>query len=297
MGSRGWLNLLLGLGVLGLALLAWQRPGLEPPAAEHLTRLDAGQVRQILIEHDEVRLRFEKQAQGWVLLGPPDIPADPLQIGSLLGLLSVVPERSYPANAVQLDQAGLDPPKSRLHFDGLEIAFGATEPLGRLRYVRIGERVALVEDRYGPMVSGRRAQFASRRLLPEGSRIRRLQLPDRSLRRGEDSHWQVEPEPTGLSADAVARLIDRWQQARAIWVSASKEAADGKAIEIELEGMAEPLRFQLVTQDGRQLLLRPELGLAYHLGPAVLQSLLQLQAEGAQSSGDSSTGTSSDVSN
>lgn len=273
MNRRALLNLFLLAGVGALGLLAWLQPGLERQQPGPLTPLDAGAVSHIRIERGDVSIELRKTPLGWILPGTPDLPADRLQVGALLGLLSERPRRSYPASELDLAQAGLRPPLARIGFDGLTLTIGGTAPLEGLRYLQMDDRVYLIEDRYGPLVQGNRLQFVSRRLLPQGAKITALRLPGLGIAPSGTGGWQTEPA-RALSGEEAGALIEAWQTASALWVKVVDPLPEtGPKVEVELEN-AEPLRFLLAGRDGEKVLIRPELGLEYHLEPRQLEALL-----------------------
>ncbi|MGN6280274.1 hypothetical protein [Frateuria sp.] len=63
-----------------------------------------------------------------------------------------------PATDFQAGKIGLAPPVARLTLDGQVLDFGTTAVTGPLRYVRVGERIALVPLRYTPRPAARDAE-------------------------------------------------------------------------------------------------------------------------------------------
>ena len=54
--------------------------------------------------------------------------------------------RRFTAAEAELAELGLDPAPVRLELDGELLEIGGTEPIRRLRYVRIGEWIHLTDD-------------------------------------------------------------------------------------------------------------------------------------------------------
>jgi hypothetical protein len=63
-----------------------------------------------------------------------------------------------PASAFEAAKIGLAPPAAQLKLDGQVLDFGTTAVTGPLRYVRAGDRVALVPLRYTPRPATRDAE-------------------------------------------------------------------------------------------------------------------------------------------
>lgn len=278
MNKRLLLNLLMLIGVLVLIAVVVYKPGIEtPPENPPLTTLDAGQITGMeIVRGEDDRLALERREDGWWIVGDPALPADPIQVNSLLRLLDTRPARSYPASELELAQLQLDPAQTILRLDATELRFGGTDPLDNLRYVQLGDQVHLIQDNYQHILRGGQAQFASRKLLPEGAVIAAIQLPEHRIDKQTGNGWSVEPAPEHLSADAAQKLIDAWTHASALWVRKLQEMPDTKPVIIELAD-GRQIRFELHQAEGETLLARPDLGLQYQLPEESAKPLLELE--------------------
>lgn len=286
MNSRLTLNLFLLIGVLALIAVVYFKPGIEtPPALPPLTALDSGQIKRIDIVRGKTTVTLERRDGGWWIAGDTPIVADELQIESLLGLASAVPERSYAAGELDLAELQLEPPQTTLRLDGTEFRFGATDPLQGLRYVRLGEQVHLIMDHYQNILQGQRTQLASRKLLPAEADIVALELPGLKLTKN-DKTWTVEPAPENLSADAPQKLVDAWKHASALWVRSYQKAVGSKPVAVTLAD-GQRLVFELRQAEGETLLARPDIGLQYQLPEETAKPLLELESEGADEAAES----------
>lgn len=280
MSSRTLLNLALGVIALGLGALVWLRPGLERDAGtQPLTTLDPQAVTAIELARDAAGpLAFRRQADGWVIAAEPAIPADSFQVHTVLALLEAGTVRSYPATDLDLAALGLTPPQASVHFDGLTLDLGTTEAIEGLRYVRQGDTVYLVEDRYQHLLNAGLASFASRRLLPEGATITALELPGLTLARTDDVHWQLTPEQPDTSADAIDRLVQNWQRTSALYVRRYEPGEHPETVRVTLQGVADPVVFHIVSREPDLVLARVDWGVQYHLAGDVGKGLLGLPA-------------------
>ena len=156
------------------------------------------------------------------------------------------------------------------------LRFGGTDPLDGHRYVQTGEQVHLIPNRYQPLLEARREFWLSRRLLPQDARIVLLTLPDLTLRRDNEGHWQPEPEDPELGTDELVALIQRWERSEALAVNRDTGTATGGAqVTVHLEGREAPVRFAIRTDGEDRLFLRPDLGLAYRLADQQARRLLE----------------------
>lgn len=282
MNSRTLLNLALLALLIGLGLLAWWRPGIDTePPPEHLTALDPATINSIEIIREGSHLRFTRRDRNWFIGGTPELPADALQMNTLLGLLTADVAHGYNVDELNLTKLQLDSPPIRVSFDGSEVAIGGTEPLQNLRYVRFADRVALIADRYQAMLMGSRSNFASRKLLPEGSSVQSLHLGDVRLERDGNDHWKLEPQQEDIGADDIRRLLDAWTVAQALWVREyMPNESDRKTVTVTLEGNATPIIWQVIESENGLSLARPDLGLRYEMGQGSAgKQLLALQPQ------------------
>lgn len=277
MNRRLLLNLVLLIAVAALIAVVYFEPGIEAPETPAaLTTLDRAAVTRIRVERADDALELERRGEQWWVLGEPELPADPLQVDNLLRMTAATPRRSYATTELDLKQLGLDPAPVTVRFDDTAIAVGGTDPLEGLRYVQVGGRVALIPDEYHNTLQGKRTQLASRRLLPEGADVIALALPERRLRQRDDGGWDIDPPLEGISADAAQKLVQAWQHASALWVSAYTPAEGAAPVSVELAD-GTTIAFELRRGDRGVELARADLQLQYHLPEVTANSLLELE--------------------
>ncbi|HET6432003.1 hypothetical protein [Dyella sp.] len=151
--ARQRLALLLGTVVLGsLALWQWQRDAAAAPG----TLLDK---TPEAIDHIALSLpghgteHYTKRDGHWWRVDGPPVPADDGRLGELAGY-AAAPVASWRLLAdFKPAQIGLSPPMAILQLDQQTLRFGDTSVTGPLRYVQVGQRVALVSARYTPRPS------------------------------------------------------------------------------------------------------------------------------------------------
>jgi hypothetical protein len=277
MSARSLLNLAMAGIAVGLALTAWFRPGLEPPAApQPLTRLGPAQVSHIQISRlQRPLLAFTRQADHWQLDGDPPLPASLFQVNALLAILQAEAARSYPAENLDLKELGLDPPQATVILDGTTtLLIGNTEPLDNMRYIQYGATIYLVEDRYQHLINADRTNFIERRLLDDGAVITRLVLPNLTLAQNIDGLWELAPDNSDISADAIQQLLANWQQASALYIRPYKPGTAGTNITLVLAGSETPVVFELVSHSPEFILGRPDLGIQYHFSNGTEERLL-----------------------
>ena len=185
MSTRTLLNLVLLLAAVGLALVAYFKPGVKPVNASRpiTTALAPEQIGSITVERlTRDPLRFSKRDGRWFLLADNrELPAADFQLRALLRLLEATATRHYPAVSLNLASLGLQPPLARVTMDDVDFRFGTTDALEDQRYVQVGDTVYLIDDQYQHLLNADWPNFVSRRILEGRGAITRLELPNMTL--------------------------------------------------------------------------------------------------------------------
>jgi len=276
MSSRTLLNLILVLVAISLGLVVFYKPGIEPPPVpQAITALDPETISSIHISRT-VRepLSFTRDEDSWMLAGDPELPASEFQIPSLLSILQTATTRSYPAAALDLEAAGLEPPQAILTLDDMVFSIGLTAALDNKRYIQLEDTVYLVDDKYQHLLNGGRTNFISRKLLPANSTLTGLQLPDKTLSLTGDGQWQLTPEDPAVSNAANLTLIRNWENSRATYIKDYDGTAAMATITLETTDAAGPVTLHLIRKSPEFIVARPDWGIQYHLQDNLGNALL-----------------------
>ncbi len=273
------LGLLALVVVLGLAnyTLRYQ----DDTTDQRLSTLDAEQIDSIEIAHRDRYVVLKKSDDGWRMTRPINIPANNFRISSLLKLIDATPHASYDVSQLELAQFQLQQPRTTLRLSNgkqdVLFEFGTTNPLNRLRYVRVGQAMHLIDDNIYPLISSQIGTLISPRLLPDVETLNALQLPEISLRRDGEGRWQLSPDSSKLSADDIQAVIDAWLHAEAFGVHDYLHREQLGTVEISaMHGeTVRPFRFLITDTEPWLILARPELGIEYHLNSEVYDRLLR----------------------
>ncbi|ANX04496.1 DUF4340 domain-containing protein [Immundisolibacter cernigliae] len=276
MRGRLWLNLALALVVAALAAVAWFQPGKTPPPPQvKLTKLDPQTVKRIDFHPPRgAAFALVRDGKDW-FIDSPRLRAQPFRVETLLELPGAASAAQFTLADNKDNGFGVDPPQARLRFDDTEIAFGLTNPVGLRRYVRVGDAVHLIDDRFYHHAASTWVAWVDRRVLPEGVTLTALDLPGLRLRR-EGTAWKISPEQPKASADAITMLIEEWQRAYAMDVEESTAVpADARALRLEWQGGALELA---VAQDGDEwLLYRRDAPVRYRFSANQGKRLLEIE--------------------
>lgn len=289
MRGRLWLNLGLAIALAVLALVAWRQPGKTPPPAEiKLTALDTQSIKRIELHPPRGEgFVLARDGKDW-FIEQPRLRAQPFRVETILELPAAVSAAQLALADNTNNSFGVDPPQARVVFDSTEIAFGLTNPVGLRRYVRVGDAVHLIDDRYFHHAASKWTDWVDRRLLPDGVTLTRVQLPDFTLARA-GVNWQASPEKPGIRADAITELVAEWQRAYAMDVEPAELPADAKPVRLEWEGGA--LNLALARDGDEWLLYRRDAPIRYRFSDNQGQRLLELKEPVSTAPGDTTPGT------
>ena len=154
--SRSNRNLVV-LAIVAIVLVAavlWvgRREYLRHPPT--LTTLDPGAVARIELDIPAIASQaFERRTDGWWRVKPSQTHADDARVQRLARLAATPVARWIPLPGIDLSKIGLDHPSATLLLNGVRLEYGGLTAIDDLRYVRVGDQVALVPRQYSPEVT------------------------------------------------------------------------------------------------------------------------------------------------
>jgi hypothetical protein len=278
MNTRTLLNLALAGVAIVLGLVIFYKPGLAPPPAPApITQLSADSITSIRVTRKErMPLTFVKSGTGWQLQNHEGLPASDFQLHALLGILSARPGRSYPADALDLAGAGLEPPQATLLLNDTLMNIGGTTPLDRQRYVQHGDTVYLLTDTYQHLVNADWTNFVDRRPVPGDAVLTGLQLPGITLTRNEAQQWQASPAIADGDATGLDALVQHWQNADATYIRRHQGATEGDPVILTLADNQPAVKLYVAAREPELILSRPDWGIQYYFPGNMSATLLGL---------------------
>lgn len=147
------LVILAVIAALFVALVLWigRREYLRDPPA--LTTLDSASVTHIELAIPGIATQtFERRAGGWWRVKPSELRANDVRVQRLADLAATPVARWIPAAKIVPMNVGLGQPSAILALNGTRLEYGGLTAIDDLRYVRIGDKIALVPRQYSPEV-------------------------------------------------------------------------------------------------------------------------------------------------
>ena len=278
MKTRLMLNLSLLIVIAVLAAVVVLKPGKQSEAVIPLTSLDPASLKRVTLKNPET-LVFEKQDSLWRLTAPFAAPVNQIRLGKLLEIAQAPSVARYPLNPQALAQFGLDKPEMVLQLDDTVLQIGGSDPINMRRYVRVGDTLHLVEDAFYHNLIATALDYVDKKLVPEGTRIREIQLPGFKASKNAEGRWTTEPAgPTNTPAEEQALT---WETA---WAIKTQRLAAGHAAEtIRLVPSAgAPIEFLIVQKQPTLILGRKDLGFQFEVPEYTARKLLNLPPPGGQ---------------
>jgi hypothetical protein len=210
--SRWTLNLVLAVILL---LLGWAIRNELGATRIPPTLIGAGAPEPHRIEiarSGEPTLLLERIASGWRMRTPWDIDADAQRVAALLAIRDAPLSRSVPAQALALDDLGLQPVTLNLRLDTTDFALGGLDPIEQWRYLLDGDLVHLVPDRFHQLLTAPPIDYVARHTLardpvPVFATLDGIPLSGETLRQLESrSAERLEPLAGEIPDAAVLEL-------------------------------------------------------------------------------------------
>ncbi|WP_109127106.1 hypothetical protein [Dyella sp. C11] len=147
------LGIAAGVVVL-LALAGWQWQQDRAQAPGTLLKLAPGAISRVALAIGSAPTEhFERRDGHWWRTDGTPVRADDGRLGELTDTASAAVLSWRPASDFDPARIGLASPVAVLTLDDQRLEFGETSVTGPQRYVRVGDRVALVPVRYTPRLA------------------------------------------------------------------------------------------------------------------------------------------------
>ncbi|MGA9334948.1 MAG: hypothetical protein WBV39_11780 [Rudaea sp.] len=147
--SRNLLLLAILTAVIGAAVYAQIHHEQEQLRTRRLSEIDAAGISHVSVSCMDCRTRrFERNGDGWRMLEPFVLPASTVAVKRLIAVARSPVHEWLSMRDHDPTKLGLAPPRITLTLDGTIIKIGNEDPIDHDRYVRIGDKLARVPDRF-----------------------------------------------------------------------------------------------------------------------------------------------------
>lgn len=274
--NRNLLNLGLAVLVAGLAGGAWYAQKQKNAPKPTLTALGAEGVSSASVAWpDAPEITLVKEHGAWRLTAPVAARVDRFEALNFGNLATAEVKETLSPEDLDLKQIGLDPPERVISLNDQRIALGNTDPIQHRRYVQLNGTVMLIEDPVSAVFDRDYHDLVAKELFAPGEEIVGIELPGLTLMRAADGSWSAVPVSPLATPAALAKLVEGWKSAAAMWNEPGGDAPAGAGIRVLLKG-GEAREFVVAGTDPQFSLYAPALGIRYQLSKALADELMRL---------------------
>lgn len=280
MNARTKLNLVLALAVIALAGGTWyakqhrKADEKKPP----LTALAAASIQHAQIEWPgSPTISLEKKDQAWRLTAPVQGRADSFEVLALTNLAAAEVKQTLTPEGLDLKELGLAPPDHSITLNDVKIEFGGVDPLEYRRYVRIGDRVMLIDDPASAALDKDYHDLVDKNVFAADEEPVKLELPQGlTLSRDDKGEWSASPASAAATPAVIKKLIADWKQTRSMWNEAGDTPAPtGESVRFTLKD-GSTREYRVAATDPQFSLYSPALNIRYQLSKALADELLKI---------------------
>lgn len=279
--NRQWkLNLGLLILIALLVLLAYLRPGIEPPKpVVTISDLDLATVRQLRIEQPGKPDIVLQQVNGeWRILQPLQAQADLFRVNEVLRVAHSQSLNQLPFQAsTDAGKFGLESPKAIVHFDKLELKFGDTSPINQQQYLLVDNTLHLVSANTLWSVNRPANDYIERRLLKQKTAPDLIRFADGNALQLVNGSWHLQKTIPTLTSDALTQIVNEWRYATALRAAPKKSATGLGKFQLRFpqpQGKAETVDIDIVAYAPDLILYRRDEGLLYYFPADTIRRLV-----------------------
>jgi len=245
---------------------------------QRISTFKPADIQTIGIQTGDASLSLRRGAQGWLIEAPIRWPANNINIERLLSIVNSETDSRLPADEINLATLGLQFPEAVVTFNDTQLLFGATNNIGKRRYIMVDSTVYLLPDIHLLYFAQGLTGIVDRRLLPRRYRLNTLKLSSFEISRDANDSWQVN-NADGFGHDQIARLVDNWQDLEAAAIkSFNASATPRQKIEVSLQD-GRKLDFFVMSIDREIIIAHPQIGLQYHFPADLYYQLISLRTD------------------
>jgi hypothetical protein len=240
-----------------------------------ITSLKLQDINRITIQTADDNMSLTRAGGQWQIEAPIQWLANNITIERILGIANSETDSRLSADEIDLATIGLQFPKAILTLNDTRILFGATNNIGKRRYLLINSTVYLLSDSHLPFMTNGIKGLIDQRLLPRALALSSLKLGQLDISRTTTGGWQ---DSDGTSpANQLNTLIANWQTLQATKIRPfQKASAPRQKITAELENGIH-IEFFLMSIKPEIIIARPDLGLQYHFNKNHYYDLLAVK--------------------
>jgi hypothetical protein len=238
-----------------------------------ITKLKPAEINSVDFELDGSHFVLSRSSGQWQLEQPVQWPANNTTVERIIAIVASETESSISADGIDLTALGLQEPKLTLRLNHMPILFGATNNIGKRRYILIGSTIFLLADVHLPFMLQGVSGLVDKPLLPQSISLQALDLAGVELVNSE-AGWHS-GNNTGISTDQAVRLINNWQTLEAGKIRQFDHSAQLQQKIVATLNDGSRIVFLLMALEPELVIARPDLDLQYHFAETYFNDLFK----------------------
>jgi hypothetical protein len=243
---------------------------------QRISSLKPADIETVAIQTADVSLNLRRDAQGWLIEAPIRWPANNINIERLLSIVNSETDSRLPADEINLAALGLQFPEAALTLNDTQLLFGATNNIGKRRYIMVGSTVYLLPDIHLLYFSQGLTGIVDRRLLPRRYRLESLKLSEFDISRDTNDSWQV-IGVDGFEPDQIINLLSNWQELEATKIKPFNTGAIPRQKLVANLADGSSHEYFVMSIDPEIVIAHPQIGLQYHFPADLYYQLISLR--------------------
>ena len=245
---------------------------------QRISSLKPTDIETVAIQTADVSLNLRRDAQGWLIEAPIRWPANNINIERLLSIVNSETDSRLPADEINLAALGLQFPEAALTLNDTQLLFGATNNIGKRRYIMVGSTVYLLPDIHLLYFSQGLTGIVDRRLLPRRYRLESLKLSEFDISRDTNDSWQV-IGVDGFEPDQIINLLSNWQELEATKIKPFNTGAIPRQKLVANLADGSSHEYFVMSIDPEVVIAHPQIGLQYHFPADLYYQLISLRPD------------------
>jgi hypothetical protein len=237
------------------------KTGYQPE--NRISSLKPEDIHTVAIQTADSSFILGRVGSQWHFEKPLRWPANNITLERLISIVNNETESRLSAAKIDLSTLGLQFPKAILTVNDTRILFGATNNIGKRRYIMIGSMIYLLPDLHMHFITQGINGLIDRRLLPTSISLQSLRLTDLILTKNGEGNWQ-ETTTDEAQAERLNKLVNNWQTLEAGSIKVYNKAKIPLQKLIVVLDNGSEIEFFLMSIKPELVIARPDLGVQYH---------------------------------
>jgi len=243
-----------------------------------ISSLKPEEIHTVAIQTADNSFVLSREGSQWHFEKPFRWPANSITLERLISIVDNETESRLPAAEIDLATLGLQFPAAIMTVNNTRILFGATNNIGKRRYIMIGSTVYLLPDLHLHFINQGIGGLIDRRLLPRSIPFHTLKLAASSLSKNEAGEWHSDAGADTKVAH-LNQLANNWQTLEAGNIKIYDKSKTPRQKLVATLDNGNKIDFYLMSIKPEIVIARPDIGVQYHYSEKHYYDLLSIVSQ------------------